>query len=38
MTEEQRKAYAVNIEQASVRLTDLSSNILWLNKLEKSDH
>lgn len=34
VTEEQRKAYAESIEQAAVRLTDLISNILRLNKLE----
>lgn len=34
ITEEQRKEYADAIEQASVRLSNLISNILKLNKLE----
>ena len=34
ITEEQRKEYAENIEEASVRLSNLISNILKLNKLE----
>lgn len=34
MTEEQRKEYAENIEGAAVRLSNLISNILRLNKLE----
>lgn len=34
ITEEQRKEYAENIEKASMRLSNLISNILKLNKLE----
>lgn len=34
MPEEQRKEYAISIEDAAVRLSDLISNILKLNKLE----
>lgn len=34
ITEEQRKEYAENIEQASVRLSGLIGNILKLNRLE----
>lgn len=34
ITEEQRKEYAENIEAAAVRLSNLISNILKLNKLE----
>lgn len=34
LTEEQRKKYARSIEEAAVRLSDLISNILKLNKLE----
>ena len=34
LTEEQRKKYAKSIEEAAMRLSDLISNILKLNKLE----
>lgn len=34
LTDEQRKDYARSIEEASIRLSDLISNILKLNKLE----
>ncbi len=37
VTEEQRKEYALSIEEAAVRLSDLISNILKLNRLENQN-